>query len=89
MSYFDLPAYNVIETMDFDKAAAIITHRGHGDLLKGMQSMQDLWTEYCTTDLSDAYACDDDFYEEWEYEMNAYNIVHDGMSKLFAQGERL
>jgi hypothetical protein len=80
--YFDLAPYWTIE-MDFDKAAEIIKHRGNGNLLKGMQSMQQLWNDYCMTDLSDMYEDDDEFYDEYEYEMNAYNVVHENMSKLF------
>ena len=28
---------------------------------------------------------DDDFFDVWVYEVNAYNVVFEGMSKLFAE----
>ena len=30
------------------------------------------------------YGDDDDFFEHWGYECSAYNVVFEGMSKLFA-----
>ena len=82
MSYFNLPEFNQVD-VDFDTAAEVIKARAGGDLLKGMQEMQQLWEDYCRTDMSDDYEGDDDFYDCWEYEMNCYNVVHDNMSKLF------
>jgi hypothetical protein len=83
MGYFNLPEMYVNE-MSFEKSAEIIKHYGYGDLLKGMELMQKLWVDYCTTDMSDDYYDDDEFYENYEYQMNAYNVVHENMSKLFA-----
>lgn len=69
--------------MSFDDAAAVISNRGYGDLLEGMKSMNKLWDEYCLTDYSERFEDDDDFYETFENEVNAYNVVFSNMSKLF------
>ena len=46
-------------------------------------SMDRKWTEWCASGEED----DDDFYSNWCYEVNAYNVVHEGMSQLFAPKE--
>ena len=71
----------------FEDAVRTITGRGNGDLLKGMESMDRLWEEYCRGELADAYEDDMDFFADWCYETNAYNVVYENMSKLFAPKE--
>ena len=63
----------------FTDAAATIKGRGNGDLLAGMESMNSLWAEHCASPDAE----DDDFFDNWSYEVNAYNVVFNGMSKLF------
>jgi hypothetical protein len=77
---FRIPPFNEIENMSFDEAARIISNRAGGDLLEGMKSMDRLWSDYIASDDQD----DDEFFDTWEYEVNAYNVVFEGMSKLFA-----
>ena len=88
---FRIPSFYEVE-MSFDDAAKCIGNRAGGDLLKGMEMMNDLWDRYLddqnafykgeTDEMM--YGDDDDFYEHWGYECSAYNIVFEGMSKLFA-----
>ena len=77
---FRIPNFYEMNDMSFDEAARIISGRANGDLLEGMKSMNRLWEDYCASDDQD----DDEFFETWEYEVNAYNVVFENMSKLFA-----
>ena len=76
---FRIPSFYV-DPMSFDESADIISRRGNGDLLEGMKSMNRLWAEYIASDDQD----DNEFFSNWCYEVNAYNVVFEGMSKLFA-----
>ena len=69
------------ENFDFDFAVQIIKGRANGDLLEGMKSMNKLWEEYIA--LPGDEQDDDEFYSNWCYEVNAYNVVFENMSKLF------
>jgi hypothetical protein len=71
----------------FPEAVRIITARGNGDLLAGMESMDRLWDEYCSGKLADSYTDDDDFFSDWCYETSAYNTVYENMAPLFAAKE--
>ena len=75
---FRLPEYYEVE-MSFDDAVKMMKSRANGDLLKGLESMDQLWTDYCASDDQD----DDEFYETWQYEMSAYNTVVEAMRPLF------
>lgn len=75
---FRIPSYNEME-LTFDEAVSIIKSRANGDLLKGMQSMDQLWKDYISSDDQD----DEQFFDNWQYEVNAYNKVFADMSKLF------
>ena len=67
--------------MSFDDGVAAMKNHGRGDLLEGMQAMDRVWEEHCIG--SDRFKEDDDFFEHYEYEVNAYNVVFENMSKLF------
>ena len=67
----------------FEEAVETIKRRADGDLLEGMKSMDRLWEEYVASDDQD----DDEFFANWCYETNAYNVVFENMSKLFAPKE--
>lgn len=79
---FRIPDF-FVDAPSFEEAVRTITNRGCGDLLKGMEAMDQLWTEYCAGELADSYADDDDFFYTWQYETNAYNVVYENMAKLF------
>lgn len=78
---FRIPDYFKMD-MTWDEAVRTIQGRGKGDLLGGMEEMELIWSEHCVTGDEDS-----DFYENWIYEVNAFNVVFEGMSKLFAPKE--
>jgi len=75
---FRIPSFYQ-DTVDFNTAWNAITNFGRGDALEGMEAMNRVWEEHCA---SDNY--DDDFYDNYGYEANAYNVVFENMGKLFA-----
>lgn len=77
---FRIPSFNQMN-MTWDEAVAVIKGRGLGDLLKGMEEMNRIWEDHVKMCLD----TDDDFFDNWVYEVNAYNVVFEGMSKLFAE----
>ena len=78
---FRIPNYFEMNEMTWDEAVRIIKGRGNGSLLEGMEAMNEIWNEHCTTYVED----DSDCYENWIYEVNAFNIVFEGMGKLFGE----
>ena len=62
-----------------------------GDLLKGMEHVDAMWDRHCDSQRKyydgevdeTIYSDDDEFFEHWIYEVNAYNVVFTEMSKLF------
>lgn len=69
----------------FAEAFKTITAFGRGDALEGMKAMDRCWEEHC--DGSPRFEDDDEFFENYEYEVNAYNVVFQNMSQLFAPAE--
>lgn len=74
-----------IEEMDFDAAVEMLKRRGNGDLLAGMEEMNNIWDEYVESSHTDdtLFDSDDDFFATWRYECSAYNVVHERMAPLF------
>ena len=65
---------------------AVSTNKGRGDdgtLISGMEKMLDLWNEHCQEGLD----TDDNFFDHWVYEVNAYNVVFKGMNELLGDGK--
>ena len=77
---FRIPNYFQID-MTWDEAVRTIKGRGNGNLLDGMEAMNEAWNDHVNEMLDD----DSDFYEHWMYEVNAFNIVFEGMGKLFGE----
>tara|TARA_B100000212_G_scaffold338149_1_gene314215 strand:- start:1077 stop:1319 length:243 start_codon:yes stop_codon:yes gene_type:complete len=77
---FRIPNYFQMN-MTWDDAVRTIKGRGNGNLLDGMEAMNEAWNDHVNEMLDD----DSDFYDHWMYEVNAYNIVFEGMSKLFKE----
>ena len=75
---FRIPSFYK-ETVDFKTAWNTITNFGRGDALEGMNAMDRVWEEHCASGEED-----DTFFENYEYEVNAYNAVFSNMNKLFA-----
>jgi hypothetical protein len=67
--------------VSFDDGVIAMKNHGRGDLLEGLQAMDRCWEEHCSG--SPRFEDDDDFFEYYEYEVNAYNVVFQNMSKLF------
>lgn len=67
--------------VSFDEAVITMKNHGRGDLLEGMQAMDRCWEEHCSG--SPRFGDDDDFFECYEYEVNAYNAVFENMAPLF------
>ena len=82
---FRIPAFYQFETSIKD-ATQVMTVYGRGNLLEGMEALDRAWDEHCASYDSDnaRFESDSDFYEFYEAEVNAYNVVFAEMSKLFA-----
>ena len=78
---FRIPSFYQ-ETVDFTSAWNTIKNFGRGDALEGMNAMNRVWEEHASG--SDRFEEDDDFYEWYEAEVNANNVVFENMGKLFA-----
>ena len=73
---FRIPAFCELE-MNFEEAKNTIAIKG--DLLAGLKHVDEMWERHCNDD----DASDSDFYENWIYEVNAYNVVVETMKPLF------
>ena len=89
---FRIPAYFQMN-MTWEEAVTIIKGRGAGNLLEGMEKMNHVWERHVNdqnafyageTDEM-IYGDDTDFYDHWMYEVNAFNVVYEGMGKLFGE----
>ena len=76
---FRIPAFYQMPNMTFDEAKAVFA----GDMLKGMEQVQEQWDNYASGNADDMYEDDDAFYDTWQYEVNAYNVVYAKMKPLF------
>jgi hypothetical protein len=74
---FRIPAFCELE-MSFEEAKDTLTF--HGDLLAGLKHVDDMWKSHCECP---EYTSDTEFYENWIYEVNAYNVVVETMKPLF------
>ena len=80
---FYIDCFNRDEDMSFDEAVRIVKSKYHNDsLLESMENLEQLLLE-----VRDVYDQNDnihEFYNNWHYEINAFNKVFNDMSKLFA-----
>ena len=72
---FRIPAFCQIK-MTFGEAVAEIARFGRGDILEGMKAIERVWEEHCASygHENARFETDDDFYETYMYEVNAYNV---------------
>lgn len=56
----------------YELACRVVKSRGRGDLLEGMYAIDSSWADFML-----AGKDDDDFFDEWAYEANAYNVVYE------------
>jgi hypothetical protein len=76
---FQIPDFYKSENITLGYAMTAIRQLGHGDVLEGMKRMDNLWALHIADELGD----DDEFFYNWEYEVNAYNKVYAEMNKVF------
>ena len=76
---FRIPSFYE-STPSFEDAWNTITNFGRGDALEGMNAMNRVWEEHCASGDED-----DTFFDNYEYEANAYNVVFANMNKLFGE----
>ncbi len=74
---FRIPSFYQ-DTVDFTSAWNTIKNFGRGDALEGMEAMNRVWEEHCASGDED-----DDFYDNYSYEANAFNVVFAKMQPLF------
>jgi hypothetical protein len=74
---FRIPSFYEMN-VTFDDACRTIKNFGNGDMLEGMEAMNRAWEEHCFNEDDD-----DDFFEHFEYEVNAFNKVFSKMKPLF------
>jgi len=65
----------------YEEAAEMLTRRGRGDLLAGMEEVKKMEELNADTDQNEG------FQSGWRYEIRAYNVVFENMAKLFAAKE--
>ena len=75
---FRIPNFHKME-MTFEEAKGILTI--NNSLIDGMEHVDAMWEKHCSDET--IYEDDDDFYEHWVYEVNAYNKVFETMKPLF------
>ena len=76
---FRIPEFHKME-MTFEEAKGVLTI--NNSLIDGMEHVDAMWEKHCSDDI--IYEDDDDFYEHWVYEVNAYNKVFETMKPLFS-----
>jgi len=79
---FNIP-YMYKMDMDLDTAEAVL--RGWSQsttVIDRMENVKYKWELHCSG--HDFFADDDEFFECWQYEANAYNVIYAAMKSLFA-----
>jgi len=74
--------YTYITPMSFDEAYSLITTWANNELLESMELLLDTYNNFMNEDPDDM--AEDDFYENYQYEISAYNKVFADMQPLFA-----
>ena len=77
---FRIPDFYV-DVPTFDEAWKTMTNFGRGDCLEGMNAMNRCWEEH----LAGRFDDDDEFFGHYCYEVNAFNVLFEGMGKLFGE----
>jgi len=81
---FRIPAYYQ-EEVTFAQGWDAMKQHGRGDALEGMNAMQRVWEEHCASPGVHCDLDDDEFWDNYAYEANAYNVVFTNMYKLFGE----
>ncbi len=81
---FRIPKFAQME-MTFEEAENHLKRlTGNNTLLDGLEYMDTLWKEHCDCWGFDYDLTDFDFYDNWIYEVNAFNVVSEKMQRLFS-----
>ena len=76
---FRIPDFYQMPEMTFEEAKRVFA----GEILSGMEALDEHWARYCAGALNNMYEDDDEFYEHWHSEVNAYNVIYTAMKPLF------
>ena len=77
---FNIPKMYQMD-MDLDTAEAVL--RGaKTTVIDMMENVNSKWELHCSG--HDFFVDDDEFFEFWQYEVNAYNVMYEAMKPLFA-----
>jgi len=76
---FNISNFNKIDNISFDEAARTIISWGDGSLLEGMKTIEKKYIESSEDH--------DEFEDGWAWELNCFNVVFEGMSKLLGPKE--
>ena len=74
--------YTYITPMSFEEASSLIKSWANNELLESMELLLDTYNDFMDEDPDDI--AEDDFYENYQYEISAYNKVFADMQPLFA-----
>ncbi len=66
--------------MDLDTAERVLKGT-KTTVIDMMENVQSKWELHCSG--HDFFADDDEFFEFWKYEVNAYNVMYKAMKPLF------
>lgn len=77
---FNIPSFNQME-MTFEEAKGILEI--DGSILRGMEHVNEHWERYCAGEADAMYSTDEEFFDVWSHEVNAYNMVYTTMKPLF------
>ena len=80
---FDIPKMYQMN-MPFEMAEEILSHNKNSgvSIIDMMENLKYKWELHCSG--HDFFADDDEFFECWQYEANAFNVLYDEMKHLFA-----
>ena len=66
--------------MDLDVAERVLRGQS-GTVIDMIKNVKSKWELHCSG--HDFFADDDEFFEFWKYEVNAYNVMYKAMKPLF------
>jgi len=79
---FDIPKMYQMN-MSFETAEHVMSSQGEDGvtIIDMMENVKSKWELHCSG--HDFFADDDEFFECWQYEANAFNVLYDEMKHLF------
>ena len=80
---FRIPSFYQMN-MSLEEAVFVL---GKDRVLEAMENLDQQWLRYTDGEMDALYCDDDDFFEHWQSEVNAYNVVYNEMKPLFVKGE--